>query len=234
MSLLTHPGANAKLAHGNGSTYAPYIMHLAPAKSSGHNTCPNASRECIALCLNTAGRARIFPMILEARKRKTRELFSDRKDFLMRLTHEIELAIRREGKKGRTAVFRLNGTSDLDFMEVVSMFPDTQFYDYTKDFLLFHRFLLGHLPSNYDLTFSFDGHNTNMCKSFLRRGGNVAVGFAWPVGTKYTQPSKWERFSTINGDESDLRFLDTKGKVVALKAKGKARNAKDNAFIIGS
>ncbi len=234
MKLLTHPGNNAKLAKGNGTDFAPYILHLAPAKSSGHNTCPFASKECISLCLNTAGRARIFPQILEARKRKTRELFSNRKDFLGRLTHEIRLAIRREGRNDRIAVFRLNGTSDLDFMEIISAFPDTQFYDYTKNFHTYDRFLLKELPGNYYLTFSFSGHNAALCKSFLRRGGTVAVGFAWPVGKKYIQPSKWERFSTINGDESDLRFLDSKRKVIALKAKGKARRTKENPFIVGS
>ena len=234
MSLLTHPGANAKLSKGNGPTFAPYILHLAPAKSSGHNTCPFASKECISLCLNTAGRANIFPTILEARKRKTRELFSDRNNFLVRLKHEIQLAIRRERKKGRIAVFRLNGTSDLDFMEIVSAFPDTQFYDYTKNVQVYHRFLLGLLPGNYYLTFSFDGHNAEMCKSFLRRGGTVAVGFAWPIGKKYTMPSKWERFSTIDGDVSDLRFLDKPGKVVALKAKGRARKNSRNPFVVGS
>lgn len=234
MKLLTHPGANAKLAKGNGNNFSPYILHLAPAKSSGHNVCPYASKECISLCLNTAGRAKIFPQILEARKRKTREFFADRQDFLTRLKHEIRLAKRREGKNSRTAVFRLNGTSDIDFMEVISEWPDTQFYDYTKNFHTYDSFLLKELPENYHLTFSFDGHNTGLCKSFLRRGGTVAVGFAWPIGTKYVRPSKWERFSTIDGDASDLRFLDSKGKVIALKAKGKARKVKRNPFIVGS
>jgi hypothetical protein len=36
-------------------------------------------------------------------------------------------------------------------------------------------------------------------------------------------PDSWEGFPTLDGDKNDLRFLDQKNSVVALKAKGKAK-----------
>lgn len=233
--LLTKPGGNAKLAKGNGDVFAPYILHLAPSGSSGRgNTCPNASKECISLCLNVSGRANIFPAILKGRVKKTREYYENRSGFLARLNREIRNAIAREKRNGRVSVFRLNGTSDLEWTEVISAFPDVRFYDYTKDPVRYHRYLLGMMPKNYHLTFSFSGHNGELCRSFLSRGGNVAVAFARPVGAPYARPAEWCGFPTIDGDSSDLRFRDAPGTVVALKAKGKARNAKGNPFVVGS
>jgi hypothetical protein len=36
-------------------------------------------------------------------------------------------------------------------------------------------------------------------------------------------PDTWQGFPVINGDESDLRFLDPSGVIVGLKAKGDAK-----------
>jgi hypothetical protein len=47
-------------------------------------------------------------------------------------------------------------------------------------------------------------------------GGNVAVVFD-------KLPSTWKGYPVINGDESDLRFLDPKNVIVGLKAKGKGK-----------
>lgn len=234
--LLTRPGGNAKLSRGNGATFAPYILHLAPFTSSGAgNTCPYASPECISLCLNVSGRANIFPAILRGRAEKTKSYFADRAEFVSRLKREIRNAIAREAKQGRTAVFRLNGTSDLEWSDVISAFPGTQFYDYTKDPVRYNMFLLSKLPANYHLTFSYSGRNAELCRSFLARGGTVAIPFARPIGAEYNRPAEWFGFPTIDGDVSDLRFSDNApGSVVALKAKGKARNAKGNPFVVGS
>jgi len=237
MRLLTKPGGNAKLTHGTNG-YLPYVLHLAPARSAGEkNVCPDATPECIALCLNVSGRSMMFPNvkgrnpILDARIRKTQFFFQNRTEFLQTLRKEIKNAVKRSNGK---AVFRLNGTSDLDFLDIIREFPTVQFYDYTKSPQRMHEFLLGILPPNYHLTFSFSGRNADLCRSFLARGGNVAVAFARPIGVKYNRPETWEGYSTIDGDASDLRFLDSKGIVVALKAKGTARKVSGNRFIVGS
>jgi hypothetical protein len=116
----------------------------------------------------------------------------------------------------------------------VREFPRTQFYDYTKNVLRMHLFLMGKLPPNYHLIFSFSGHNAELCRSFLARGGNVAVAFARPVGATYARPGMFLGFPTIDGDASDLRFRDSPGNVVALRAKGRARKVRNSPFVIGS
>jgi hypothetical protein len=55
----------------------------------------------------------------------------------------------------------------------------------------------------------------------MAQGYNVAVVF----GIKKTlpMPATYNGTTVFNGDESDLRFLDPKGVVVGLYAKGKAK-----------
>jgi hypothetical protein len=241
MQLLTKPGGNPKLSKGL-QDYLAFILHLAPAKmGQRENVCKNASPECIALCLNYSGHAMISGpknpkrnMILAARVRKTQFLFDNPIAFEARLTREIQNAIKYAHKRGKIPCFRLNGTSDLDWTAIVNKFSAYQFYDYTKVPERMNRYLLGLLPSNYHLTFSFSGRNEELCKSFLSRGGSVAVAFARPVGTPYVRPLAWHGYVTIDGDATDLRFTDTPGTVVALKAKGIARTYKANRFVVGS
>jgi hypothetical protein len=75
--------------------------------------------------------------------------------------------------------------------------------------------------ANYQLTFSAaDGNDADVYRA-IAEGLNVAVVF----GIKKTLPMP-ESFlgrPVFNGDESDLRFLDPKGVVVGLYAKGKAK-----------
>ena len=77
MKLLTAPTANPKVAKGLDSSYANYILHLAPADLSGYETCPKRSAGCTAGCLNLAGRGGMFKTgettnnIQKARIRKT-------------------------------------------------------------------------------------------------------------------------------------------------------------------
>lgn len=220
---------NTKTMKGEKYGYQTYILHLAPANLSGYETCPKRTAGCTAACLNTAGRGGMFKpggtnTIQEARKRKTRMFFEDRRNFLNQLVVDIQKARKQAEKKGMIPVFRLNGTSDLAFEKydiannknIFQMFPDVQFYDYTK--------ILGrkvkHL-TNYHLTFSAaDGNDTDVEKA-IANGMNVATVF----GLKKTEPMP-ETYAgrvVFNGDESDLRFLDPKGVVVGLYAKGRAK-----------
>lgn len=224
MRLLTAPAANPKIAKGLAANYATYILHLAPADLSGHNTCPKATVGCKKACLNTAGRGGMFKkgestnVIQQARIRKTRLFFENRNEFLSQLIADIELAIKQCAKKGLTPVFRLNGTSDISWekYDIIQRFPNVQFYDYTK--ILGRK--ISHLP-NYHLTFSAaDGNDADVLKA-IQQGYNVATVF----GLKKSQPMP-EIFNgrrVFNGDDSDLRFLDPKNVIVGLYAKGKAK-----------
>jgi len=232
MNLLST--GNPKVLKGLKQGFNTYIMHLAPANLSGYETCPKRTAGCTSACLNTAGRGGMFKKgettnaIQKARIRKTKMFFENRTEFFAQLVKDIELGIKQSAKKDLIPVFRLNGTSDLSFekYEVVrngklfrnifAAFPEVQFYDYTK--------ILGRKVneiSNYHLTFSAaDGNDIDVAKA-IAQGYNVATVF----GLKKTEamPESYMGRPVFNGDESDLRFLDPKGVVVGLYAKGKAK-----------
>ena len=78
-------------------------------------------------------------------------------------------------------------------------------------------FLNGELPSNYHLTFSCSESNEKIAQLVLQMGGNVVVVF------RNQLPKTWNGYQVVDGDESDLRFLDKKGVVVGLIEKGLAK-----------
>jgi hypothetical protein len=215
---------NPKILKGMKQGYMTYILHLAPADVSGYNTCPKATAGCKAACLNTAGRGGMFKkgettnVIQKARIRKTKLFFENRDVFLAILEDDIRKAIKQSEKKGLIPVFRLNGTSDLSWEKygIIQKFPNVQFYDYTK--------VLGRKVSylsNYHLTFSAADGNDDDVRRAIKEKYNIATVF----GIKKSQPmpETYEGAPVFNGDESDLRFLDPKGVVVGLYAKGKAK-----------
>tara|TARA_R110000868_G_scaffold74363_1_gene215131 strand:- start:12190 stop:12939 length:750 start_codon:yes stop_codon:yes gene_type:complete len=232
MNLLST--GNPKVLKGLAQGYNTYILHLAPADLSGYETCAKRTTGCTAACLNLAGRGGMFKrgettnVIQQARIRKTKMFFEDRITFMNLLVKDIELGIKQSKRLGLIPVFRLNGTSDLAFEKyevnrngqtysnIFRAFPEVTFYDYTK--------ILGRKISNlanYSLTFSAaDGNDVDVYRA-ITQGYNVATVF----GLKKTEPMPETYLGrpVFNGDESDLRFLDPKGVVVGLYAKGKAK-----------
>ncbi len=232
MTLLTV--GNPKLLKGQAQGYLSSVLHLAPYTLSGKNTCPKATPGCAAACLNTAGRGGIMKkgestnVIQQARIRKTKAFFENRTEFMSKLLKDINNTIKYAEKKGLTPVFRLNGTSDLawekyEILEgrnIFEMFPDVQFYDYTK--------IVGRKVShikNYHLTFSNADGNINDVLKAKAAGMNIAVVFRKEL------PKQYLGMPVINGDETDLRFLDPKGVIVGLKAKGKAKKD-ESGFVV--
>lgn len=232
MNLLSV--GNPKTLKGMKQGYNTYIMHLAPGSLSGHNTCPKATAGCLSACLNTAGRGGMFKRgentntIQKARIRKTQLFYNNRDEFMSLLVKDILLAIKQSAKADLIPVIRLNGTSDISwekypvkmggivYTNIFEAFPNIQFYDYTK--------ILGRKVSNisnYSLTFSAADGNDNDVYSAIQQGYNIATVF----GIKKTEPMPeyYNGLPVFNGDESDLRFLDPKGVVVGLYAKGKAK-----------
>ena len=225
---------NPKLMKGEKKGYLSFVLHLSPADVSGYETCPKRTAGCTAACLNTAGRGGMFKpggtnTIQEARKRKTRFFFENRQDFLIALTADITRGIKQAAKKGMIPAFRLNGTSDIAWEKyevangknIFQMFPEVQFYDYTK----MRNRKVKHL-TNYHLTFSKADGNDMDVRLAANAGMNVAVVFD-------KVPANYIGREVIDGDETDLRFLDKRGVVVGLKAKGRAR--KDTSgFVVKS
>jgi len=221
MSLLN--SGNAKTRKGEKKGFITYGLHLAPSNLSGFNVCKDASAGCAAACLNTAGRG-AMSSVQRARIAKTRLFFSDKQKFLSDLWAEIKKSISSATRKEMTPCFRLNLTSDLPWekikfngQSVLEAFPNVQFYDYCKSPERMTAFLAGVMPKNYHLTFSRSESNHNLCLSFLKSGGNVAMVF------RKSLPSQFQGFAVVDGDETDLRFMDGAGKIVGLKEKGLAK-----------
>lgn len=212
---------NQKTLKGEKKGYMTYILHLAPAEVAGvGNMCPMSTLGCREGCLNLSGHGGMLHKdtgtnaVQEARKRKTRFFAQDKAGFIAQLKLDIAKAVRQAERKGMIPVFRLNGTSDLSWekYDVIQSFPDVQFYDYTK----IPNRKVGHLP-NYHLTFSRAEDNELNVRRAIANGMNVAVVFRKQL------PEQWRGLPVVNGDESDLRFLDADNVIVGLKAKGKAR-----------
>ena len=223
MPLLNYY-SQTKMAKGEKFGYKTAILHLAPYKLSGKNVCPKASKECIAFCLNTSGRGQMNS-VQQARINKTNLFWKDRKKFLEQLNLEIGQLKKRAASQGFKFAVRLNGTSDLAFHRFSSLMqdhPDVIFYDYTK---VYNH--LDHNLKNYKITFSASGSNNTECAAALAAGHNVAYVF------KDKLPKKFQGKRVIDGDKHDLRFLDPRGVVVGLLAKGSAKKAAAGGFVNG-
>ena len=165
-----------------------YSLYLAPAKMSGYEVCPKRNEECTALCLNESGMNRIDVKknrINESRIKKTKLFFEEREFFVNWLIDEISIAKRKAEILGYKFSVRLNNTSDISpelfyttidgkKKNLLEIFPDVQFYDYTK---VYNRIKLTKKYPNYDLTFSFSGYNFEECIESLNNDVRVAVVF---------------------------------------------------------
>lgn len=229
-TILTSQNDKIKKALALG--YLTYGIHFAHSDLSGFDVCSDASEGCKQSCLDFAGRGQ-QGNVKEARIEKTQTFFSDIPAFMLRLHDEVEKAIKYCEKKSLTPTFRLNLTSDVKWerikykgKNIFEHFPSIQFYDYSKTFA---RLKLG-IP-NYHVTFSRSEKGTNHvhCALALNQGSNVACVFSTKKG--FDLPSEYKGCEVIDGDKHDLRFLDKKGVIVGLRAKGPARQDQ-SGFVI--
>lgn len=244
MALLSI-GNDAKTAKGETIGYMTGVQYLAPADMSGvANVCADASPQCKADCLFTAGRG-VFDSVRNARIERTRAFYRDRAAHMSTLVAEIGALTRKAARARMVPLVRLNGTSDLPWERikaagrenVMAHYPDVQFYDYTKSHRRMLAFLAGEMPANYHLTFSRSECNDAAALDVLARGGNVAVVFSTRKGE--TLPRFWHGYRVLDGDASDVRHADSvpgsynpangaasigaSGYVIGLRAKGRAR-----------
>ena len=226
----------AKTTKGESLGYLTAILYLAPSYLSGRNVCSHASEGCIASCLNLAGMG-AFGNVQDARVAKTKAFFANPKTFVEQLAEDIEAARRKAEREGLELCVRLNGTSDLPWENLggeagvclMRRFPQIRFYDYSKNPSRIRAFLAGRLPSNYSLTFSRSECNGETALELAKAGANVAVVFSSKKDEEL--PKKWGGRKVIDGDTHDLRFLDARGRVVGLRAKGPAKRD-ESGFVV--
>jgi hypothetical protein len=225
LSYLGGVATSAKIDHSRKYSHQyTYGLYLAPANVSGYNVCSHSTPECRLGCLNTSGKAGIeefshITKISDARIKKTRLFFEEKSFFMLWLIAEIMSARAKALRDGYYFSVRLNCTSDIDWTKVLvdgksifQIFPDVQFYDYTKNANKFVE-----KPNNYHLTYSYTGRNAELCKALLHRGFNVAMVFN--VRNEIDLPKTYCGYQVINGDLTDYRINDAKGIIVGLKWK---------------
>lgn len=223
MKLLS--ANNTKIKKGEKLGWKTLGLSLAPANLSGKQLCPHRSKGCELACLNTAGMG-AFSNVQEARIKKSKFLIEQRDAFLAALNKEIANAERTATRRNGKLAIRLNVLSDLPWQNLIDMnkFSGVQFYDYTPNPQRMIQFLRGELPPNYHLTFSRKENNQAVVELIANMGGNVAVVFD-------KLPDTYLGKRVIDGDDTDLRFLDDKNVIVGLKAKGKGKKD-ESGFVV--
>jgi hypothetical protein len=235
-----------KTVKGHARGYMTAVMYLAPYDLSGINICALADlAACKEGCLKTAGRGGMSKgnatfrapngdtlpdnAIQRARLERTRLFHESRDAFMARMVREIENFAKRAARAGLIPVVRPNGTSDIPFENIpckragieypniFAAFPEIQFYDYTK------------IPTrklanirNYRVTFSYS-HRPEFAPIIVKALKNYGSSVNFAAVFYGGLPEAFLGRRVINGDESDLRFLDDPNVVVGLKAKGRAR-----------
>ncbi|CAB4165182.1 hypothetical protein UFOVP823_16 [uncultured Caudovirales phage] len=245
---LLNIDANAKTIKGQAQGYMTAVLYLAPHTLAGVTLCPMAEKAgCVSGCLTFAGRAgiaagaatmtapngAIIPAntIQKARLAKTARFHHDRAGFMLQLVREVRAFISKAKRKGLTPVVRLNGTSDIRWeviptegaANIFAAFPDVQFYDYTK---IPNRKVDG--IANYHLSYSYSDRAEYQpyVRKAMTQGMNLVVVF------RKEKPATFMGREVVDGDETDLRFADPTGVVVALKAKGRAKLDR-SGFVVG-
>lgn len=217
---------SAKIVKGEALGFLSGILYLSPGSLGGSNLCPFSTNECRFVCFggeHSSGRfameqARADRYGLEvARFKRTQAFRFERARFLSGLHSDIQALIRKAKREDFIPALRLNGTSDLAWWTIdpsLFEYPEVRYYEYTKRPPRF----LGNKPAQVDMTYSYSGDESEALDA-LRLGFRVAVVFRPRV------PSGSRLFGVpvIDGDESDLRFLDPGSVVVGLKAKGHAK-----------
>lgn len=246
---------SAKMMKSYTHNVATYCVYLAPANMAGRtkkgtriNVCPK-SQHCKELCLNSAGHNKAdilsngkenikHSLINISRIKKTKLFYNDRDTYMDILIHEINRDRSYAERHGMEFSVRLNGTSDLspeimkkDGKNILEIFPDVQFYDYTK---VYNRTKLMKFYPNYDITFSYDGYNWDQCEQFLNDGGKVAVVF-----DSETMPKTYKGYKVIDANGYDMRYLDPKGCIMGLEFHPIAKDGKvlyakdiDDPFVV--
>ena len=212
----------------NQGEYLTAIMYMRP----NIDICAMSTiASCLDGCLDTAGRG-AMSNVQAARQRKTDAFMDDPVAFVDQLKADVRKGIKRAAKGGLKLAVRPNGTSDIPFenlpgsngLTLMEEFPDEIFYDYTK--------LIGRkVPANYHLTVSYSGANDAFASKVLKSPHNIAVVFDTKKGEQL--PWNFNGREVIDGDLTDLRFLDPVGVVIGLRAIGRARDD-SSGFVVSS
>ena len=134
---------------------------------------------------------------------------------------DTEALAKRADRRGLLPAVRLNGGSDTDdpFAPAVQALMASHGviqWEYTK------RPVGSFNPGRVDVTHSATECTTDdELRAWTARGARVAVVLDLPRSIPL--PEEWAGVPALDGDSTDLRFREPRGRVVLLRAKGTAR-----------
>lgn len=229
MHVLTQLLSKANHKQAKGAGYLSVGLTLTPRATgcAGRTLCPFSTPGCAAACFADYDRL-AWPLNKRVAVARTRLLAHNPEMFFLLLLNDLARENARAERLGVSLVCRLNVVSDVPFERelpaLFARFSGIQFMDYTKDI---GRVLNPARPRNYHLTFSRSERNESDCLRVLKAGGNVAVVLRRPPFPRLL----WG-YPVIDGDASDLRFLDRSPCIVGLKAKGKGAREDRTGFVL--
>jgi hypothetical protein len=250
-------GANAKLEKTNIGDYGLLFkgkkvmstgLGFASAQKindqSRESTCPK-SAICEALCLGeTSGQNELYggegpyrsgPRLSQFLK--TEAFIVNPEAFTVSMIRQIENFRNAAKNLGYYPAIRLNVTSDFPakmYKPVIEMFPDVQFYDYTKletkpiaeNHHLTYSSTGASQVVNGDIIYNKESNWDRVVDKILSNGKNVAMAFSSrnDMPKRVFDERTKQVFEVWNGDEYDARFLDPtrddgKGWIVGLTNK---------------
>jgi len=235
VKYLGNVNHSSKLIKGVKKNYSTYGIYLAPSNISGFNVCSN-DKYCKDFCLYSSGLNKLEIWgnkynIQNSRIKKSILYSVNNEYFTQMVISEIKKYKLMAELDNMEFCVRINCTSDINLetltyrgKNILEMFENIRFYEYTKNTLLLP--LINKYP-NLHYTLSYSGYNWQSCEKALKNGINTAVVFE-----SEHLPKTFKGYKVINGDETDLRFLDAKGVIVGLKYKINHRNRINNKIVI--
>jgi len=214
MKLLNITASNTKIAKSQKSADIPTRIASLSLYPDPIICAGSKAAGCMDGCLKSAGRGR-FDNVANARRAKTQYWHDDKDGFLEQLEMELSNFQRLCKKTGVKGVVRLNTISDIAFERygIPQSFPDLYFYDYTK-----RVDRIGKTPKNYDLIFSYSAR-----PQYAKQVAKMPKNNPMAVVFRDDLPATFMGKPVIDGDLSDLVNVKAAGKIVGLRAKGKAK-----------
>lgn len=221
------------------------------------NLCKKATIGCATACIYHQGILKNSDFnknkIKQARIKRTLKFLIERDAFFIKLVKEIRSLQRKAKKNGLSTAISLNGTSDIlwekeaftldevEYKNIMELFPDVQFFDYTKYDILKQR---KKLPKNYHLTYSRVGSSKGkiiddweVLQGYLNKGIDIAVIFNGKMKEQILNNSRYNGYKVIDGDRCNCRAYDiyqredNQGLIIALEVASKT-DMNNSGFVI--
>lgn len=223
---------NPKTLKSRSKGFYQIILHLAPHKLSGYNTCSHSTESCRKLCLFSSGMGGMLPKVELSRINKTKNFFENNENFLKQLKAEIAYYEQVASNEGLKLLVRLNGTSDLNWYKYklenktfFEYFPHIQFVDYTKNLNLRSLF------PNHKIVYSVQRDTLLKGYKLLKEGHSIAGVFT-------EVPKEFEGYAIEPGDEDDVisrhnnKFIGLRYKKITIKGTNNKEIIKNNQLIL--